>query len=164
MTSNQQGPPARRGRPGPRPRETSVLAWMRLARVYGKVQLRSARHLRPFGLTVAQFDVLAQVGAAEGLSQQDLAERLLVTKGNICGLLDRLERAGLVTRRPDPADRRVNRLVLTPAGAHLYAEAVPVQEALIAEMFSVLPPRDRRTLRTLLRRLDHAISLAGRGN
>src|SRR3712207_5195057 len=98
---------------------------MRLARVYGKVQQQSARHLRRFGLTVAQFDVLAQVGAAEGLSQQDLAARLLVTKGNVCGLLDRLERAGLVTRQPDPADRRVNRLRLTPEGARLYADAVP---------------------------------------
>src|SRR4051812_21975307 len=103
MTADQQGSAARPGRPGPRPRESGVLAWMRLARVYGKVQQRSARHLRPFGLTVAQFDVLAQVGAAAGLSQQELAERLLVTKGNVCGLLDRLERAGLVTRQPDPA-------------------------------------------------------------
>src|SRR5215204_877074 len=76
----------------PRPRQPAVLAWCRLARVYGKAQQHAARHLRPFGLTVAQFDVLAQVGAAEGLSQQDLAERLLVTKGNVCGLIDRLER------------------------------------------------------------------------
>jgi DNA-binding MarR family transcriptional regulator len=141
----------------PRPRQPAVLAWCRLARVYGKAQQHAARHLRPFGLTVAQFDVLAQVGAAEGLSQQDLAERLLVTKGNVCGLIDRLERLGLVARQPDPVDRRVNRLVLTAAGRRLYAEVVPAQEALLAERFAALPAAHQYDLLALLRTLDHAL-------
>ena len=134
------------------------MAWFRLARVYEKVQQESARHLRRFGLTVAQFDVLAQVGSAEGLSQQDLAERLLVTKGNVCGLIDRLERAGLVVRQADRADRRVNRLALTPAGRRLYAETIPAQEALIADIFAALPPAEQHVLLGLLRTVDHALS------
>jgi DNA-binding MarR family transcriptional regulator len=134
-----------------------VLAWLRLARVYAQVQRATAQHLRGHGLTTAQFDVLAQVGAAEGLSQQALAERLLVTKGNICGLVDRLEQAGLVVRQPDPADRRVHRLALTDAGRRLYATVVPAQEALIAELFAPLAPTDQRTLHTLLRRLDQKL-------
>src|SRR5215210_4233725 len=95
-------------------RQASVLAWMRLARVYDKVQRRTQQHLRQFGLTPSQFDVLAQVGSAEGLCQQELAERLLVTKGNVTGLIDRMEQARLMVRRPDPKDRRIHRLELTP--------------------------------------------------
>lgn len=138
-------------------RQTSVLAWMRLARVYDKVQRRTQQHLRRFGLTAAQFDVLAQVGSAEGLCQQDLAERLLVTKGNVCGLIDRMEQAGLVVRRPDAVDRRVHRLELTPDGRRLYAEAVPSQERLIAELLECLDQQEQQALHGLLRRLDRAI-------
>ncbi|HEY7063131.1 MAG TPA: MarR family winged helix-turn-helix transcriptional regulator [Chloroflexota bacterium] len=140
------------------PRQPSLLAWDCLARVYGEVQQHAARHLRRFGLTVAQFDVLAQVGSAEGLSQQDLAARLLVTKGNVCGLIDRLERAGLVCRQPDPLDHRINRLALTPAGRRLYTTAVPAHEAIVADAFAALAPAEQRALLALLRTLDHALS------
>jgi DNA-binding MarR family transcriptional regulator len=131
---------------------------MRLARVYDKVQRRTQQHLRQFGLTPSQFDVLAQVGSAEGLSQQELAERLLVTKGNVCGLIDRMEKAGLMVRRPDPRDRRVHRLELTPEGRRLYAQAVPAQERLIATLLSGLDDEKQRALHSLLRRLDRAIA------
>src|SRR4051794_27427569 len=94
-------------------RQPAVLAWLHLMRVYDKVQRASARHLRRYGLTVPQFDVIAHLGAVAGLRQQDLADRLLVTKGNVCGLIDRLEADGLVERRPDPRDRRAHRLALT---------------------------------------------------
>lgn len=142
-------------RPGRR--QASVLGWLRLARVYGKVGRETGRHLRRFGLTQAQFDVLAQVGAAEGLSQQELARRLLVTKGNVCGLLDRMEVAGLVVRCADPDDRRTHRLELTPRGRILFEQAVPAQERLIAELFGALEPDEQRALHGLLRRLDRAV-------
>src|SRR3712207_8018674 len=57
----------------------------------------------------AQFDVLAHVGAAEGITQQQLADSLLVTKGNIAQLLDRMQKRGLIERRPQG---RINRLFL----------------------------------------------------
>lgn len=71
--------------------DPGVLAWLRLARVYTAIDRRTAQFLRRFDLTTAQFDVIAQVGAHEGLTQQELAEALLVTKGNVTQLLDRLE-------------------------------------------------------------------------
>src|SRR2546421_6367670 len=103
---------------GPTP---AVLAWLRLARVFAKVDRASAEHLRPWGLSVAQFDVLAQVGAAEGLSQQQLAARLLVTKGNVTQLLDRLQRDGLIVRRQEG---RANCLFLTDKGRRLFDTVV----------------------------------------
>src|SRR5215469_17438533 len=111
-------------------RSPTVAIWLRLARVFQKVDHASTEHLRRWDLSVAQFDVLAHIGTAEGLTQQELADSLLVTKGNVCQLLDRMERGGLIVRRQDG---RANRLALTEAGKALFAEVVPAHEAMIAE-------------------------------
>src|SRR5258708_14115900 len=66
--------------------------------------------LTPLGLTLAQFDVLMTLCHGDGITQQDLAERLLVTKANVVGLLDRVSAAGWVERRPHPEDPRVTRV------------------------------------------------------
>ena len=112
-----------------------------------------AGDLGGWGLNLAQFDVLAQVGSAEGLTQQELADSLLVTKGNVCQILDRMESSGLVARRPEG---RANRLFLTDEGRSLYERVVPAHEALIDERFSVLSREEQEKLLELLRKLDHA--------
>jgi polyisoprenoid-binding protein YceI len=114
----------------------------------------STEQMRPFGLSHAQFDVLAQVGAAEGRSQGELAKALLVTKGNICQLLDRMERDGLLRRQQEG---RTNRLFLTERGRLLRDQAVPAQEALIARLFSVLTHEEQVHLLGALRVLDHSL-------
>ena len=132
-------------------------SWMRLARVYGALTHAMGEHLREFGLSPAQFDVLAHVGAAEGRTQQELADALLTTKGNVCQLLDRMEATGLLRRE---REGRVNRLFLTAAGRRVWREVVPAHEAWLAERFAVLEPGERAVLARILRRLDHG--LAGR--
>lgn len=132
----------------------AVLAWMRLAHVFQKVNRASAAYLRAYGLSVAQFDVLAQVGAAEGITQQELADLLLVTKGNICQLLGRMEQRGLIERRQEG---RANRLYLTDSGRRLADKVVAGQEALIGEQFAALAPAEQRQLLALLRKLDHTL-------
>ncbi|HEY7124954.1 MAG TPA: MarR family transcriptional regulator [Ktedonobacterales bacterium] len=135
-------------------RKASVVTWLRLARVFQKIDHASAEHLRAWGLSVAQFDVLAHVGTTEGLTQQELADSLLVTKGNICQLLDRLEHSGLIERRQE---RRTKRLFLTQAGQKLFDDVVPAQERMIASLFSTLAPEEERALLAALRRLDHTL-------
>jgi DNA-binding MarR family transcriptional regulator len=135
-------------------RTPGVLAWLRLARVFEKVDRASAEHLRRWGLSVAQFDVLAQVGATEGLSQQELAAKLLVTKGNVTQLLDRMQRDGLIVRCQEG---RTNCLFLTEKGHRLYEEVVPAQEAFIAARFAPLARREQMQLLGLLRTLDHTL-------
>jgi DNA-binding MarR family transcriptional regulator len=140
-------------------RDPAVLAWLRLVRVYHKVDQASAAQMRswrlPSGqLSVAQFDVLAHIGAAPGLTQQELATALLVTKGNICQLLNRMERDGLIER---VAEGRMNRLYLTPAGRALFDEVVPAHEELISRLFGTLDAGEQATLLRLLRRLDRAL-------
>lgn len=136
-------------------RRQAVATWLRLTHVFQKVDRASVEHLRHWGLSVAQFDVLAQVGAAEGSTQQELADALLVTKGNVCQLLDRMERSGLLQRRQEG---RTNRLFLTDAGRGLYAQVVPAHEAMIAERLAALAPEEQRQLLALLRKLDRALA------
>ncbi len=132
----------------------SVMAWMRLARVFQKIDRASELRLRPWNLNVAQFDVLARVGAAKGITQQELADRLLVTKGNISQLLDRLERRGLLKRCQEG---RTNTLSLTEEGQQLYAQVVPAQEEMVAQHFSALTSQEVNQLLHLLRKLDRSI-------
>ena len=136
-------------------RRPSVLAWLRLLRVTQKVERDLARQLKLWGLNNAQFDVLAHVGAAEGITQQELADSLLVTKGNVAQLLGRMERRGLIERR---SQGRTNRLFLTDEGRRTFTEVVPAHEALIDDRLSVLLEEDQKQLFELLRRLDRALT------
>ena len=126
---------------------------MRLARVFQRVERDSGEHLRGWDLNVAQFDVLAHVVASEGMTQQELADSLLVTKGNVCQLLDRMEGRGWISRRQEG---RANRLFLTDEGRRLFDEVVPGHEALVAERFSALSRGEQEQLHELLRKLDKA--------
>jgi DNA-binding MarR family transcriptional regulator len=135
-------------------RQLAVLCWLRIARIYHQVDADSAQRFRSFDLSTAQFDVLTHIGARAGITQQELAESLLVTKGNISQLISRMERDGLVQRRHEG---RRNCLELTAAGMELYAAAVPAQEAAIDELLGALTPAERRNLLNLLRRLDQSM-------
>lgn len=132
----------------------AVLNWLRLARIYQKLDRATLLLLRPWDLNVAQFDVLTQVGSTQGITQQELADRLLVTKGNISQLLDRMERSGLLQRNHSG---RSNVILLTEVGQQLYAQVVPAQETMIEAQFSPLSHEEQEQLLRLLRKLDHVL-------
>jgi DNA-binding MarR family transcriptional regulator len=136
------------------PEEARVRAWPELVRVVQLIQRRVVAVLTEHELTLPQFDVLATLRFGEGVTQQELAERLLVTKGNVCGVLDRLERLDWVERRPDPNDRRANRLHLTPAGRRKVAAVLPAHDALIADALGGIDAGDVAALRRILWALD----------
>ena len=77
-----------------------------------------------------------------------------MTKSNVCQLLDRMERAGLVERRQQG---RANQLFLTAAGRRLRDRVLPAHEGRIGELFSTLAPEEQVQLLGLLRKLDHAL-------
>ncbi len=93
----------------------AVPAWLRLIRVFQRVDHASQEQLRAWDISVAQFDVIGHVGAAEGMTQQALADRLLVSKGNICQLLDKLEHARLIERRGARTGGPIGSISPTPA-------------------------------------------------
>jgi DNA-binding MarR family transcriptional regulator len=137
-------------------RAAGLLAWMRLARVFQKVDRVATESLRCRQLSPAQVDVLAKVSSTEGISQQELANALLVTKGNVCQLLDKMEASGLLERRPDG---RVNRLFLTEQGRHVHDEIVPKHDAMLAGQFESLSAKEQRELLRLLRQVDRSLSM-----
>lgn len=136
-----------------RARRLGVALWARIARIYSHNMRQAAARLRALDLSVAQFDALAQIGAHEGLTQQELAQRLLVTEGNITQLLDRLQQRGLIARC---REGRLKRLVLTETGRQLRDKAVPGQEWFQADQFAALTPDERRTLLALLGKVQRA--------
>lgn len=136
-----------------RQRRLGVALWTRLAQVYGGNIRLTERRLRATGLSAAQFDALAQIGAHEGMTQRELARRLLVTQGAITQLLDKLEQRGLIRRCPDG---RIKRLVLTDAGRSLRDSVVPGQEQFQAEQFAALTTAEQLTLLALLSKLQRA--------
>ena len=134
-----------------------VRTWLYLIRVVNKTERRLVAQLEQYSLTPAQFDVLAHLQRTPPIVQQQLADRLLVTKGNVVGLLNRMERDGLVTRQPHPEDGRAHLVSLTEQGATLAAQVIPEHEALVAEYLALLPPEDQHSLHDVLRRLNHAL-------
>ena len=131
----------------------AVAAWNRLVRIYQRIDHLSEHHFKAMGLNTAWFDVLARVGAHEGLTQNELAESLLVTKGNISQLVTKLVAEGLLERR---ADGRQQRLHLSPRGRSIADEAVPGQEALLAQSLRALSSEEQTELLRLLRKWEKA--------
>jgi DNA-binding MarR family transcriptional regulator len=139
------------------PDELELRTWTQLMRTSSRMERRLEQALERHGLSIAQFDILATLGFEQGITQQDLAERLLVTKGNICGMIDRMEVNGWVERRPDPGDRRINRLFLTRQGKSKLGQALPQQDALLKQLMTVLNPAEIQSLYQFLDRLDEAV-------
>ena len=118
----------------------ALRVWFRLIRLHTRSRLAIANRLRAFDLSVPQCDVLSTLTEREGLSQQELAARLYVTKGNISGLIDRLVANGLVERRSLAGDRRSHAIHLTPTGRELARRGIEAQKAFVAETFGQIPP------------------------
>ena len=148
--------PRRRTRPAA-DRAAAVGAWVRLLKAQGLV-LRALRRRAPGDLTLSQFDVLAQLfRRPEGMRSSELTRELLVTAGNVTGLVGRMARLGLVQRLADPGDRRAVRLRLTAKGRKLAARTMPRHRDEIARLFSGLPADDLARLRDLLGRLNDSL-------
>lgn len=113
----------------------------------------SQRLFRPQGLTAAQFNVLNLLSAPEltdGLSQRELADRLVVDRSNVTGLVDRMEAAGWVRRADDPGDRRVYRVQLTAAGRKLWQKVAPAYAEVVRQVTARLGERQMRDAVALL--------------
>lgn len=134
----------------PAPNELAVRVWFRFVRLETRMNTAITDRLREIGLSVPQCDVLTTLTEAEGVSQQELAKRLYVTKGNISGLLDRLETAALVERRPAAADRRQYSIYLTDTGRSMAEKAIALQHQLISATLGRLPIDDLSRLEGLL--------------
>jgi DNA-binding MarR family transcriptional regulator len=128
--------------------------WLQMIRTFWTLQSKVEDSLKKHKLTLAQFDLLAMLLGLEGLNQQELADKLAVTKGNMVGLVNRLSRRGFVRRVPSRKGRRANVIRLTAAGRKLVKAALPDHLRLVSAMLSPLTSSEQEKLWTLLRRLD----------
>jgi len=124
--------------------------WFRFVRLNRRVSAAVATEMKSLGLSIPQFDLLSTLTEQEGLTQQVLAARLYVTKGNVSGLVDRLVEAGLVERRASPGDRRSHALHLTREGRRLAERAMAAQADYVRETLGRLPASDLVTLERLV--------------
>lgn len=131
--------------------------WIRLLKSHNLIVGELRKRLQD-KCTFPQFDVLAQLAREpDGTSMMELSRRLLVSAGNTTGVVDRLERDGLVRRQQDPRDRRVTRIRLTPRGRAFAQLLVPRHGRDVGEILGVLQPREQRLLRDLLGRLNRRL-------
>lgn len=135
------------------PDNIALSVWIRMLKAHNLVFRQARTAMAPY-CTMAQFDVIAQLSREkDGTTPAELSRRLLVTAGNLTGLLDRIEKAGLVKRRPDPQDRRVTRVHLTNKGRELAKKVIPIHAKDIQEIISGLNMNELKHLRQLLEKL-----------
>jgi DNA-binding MarR family transcriptional regulator len=137
--------------------QLALSVWVRLLKAHG-LMLREVRRRVPVSLTLPQFDVLAQLHRREaGMTPGELTRELLVTAGNVTGIVERLVRLGLAERRPVPQDRRAVRVRLTARGRQLMRRMIPRHRRDVAVLLARVPPDDLARLRDLLGNLARLI-------
>jgi DNA-binding MarR family transcriptional regulator len=126
--------------------------WLRMLSCTVRVEDEIRSRLRTsFGITLPRFDLMAQLERqVEGLRMGELSKRMMVTGGNVTGIVDQLEKEGLVERVADPQDKRAFVVRLTKAGRRAFAEMAAVHEGWVAELFAGIPARDKATMIALL--------------
>lgn len=122
-----------------------------------------AGRIRPLGLAPGQFPALLELWETDGLSQRDLVDRIDVEQATLANTLARMERDGLITRRPHPDDGRVQQIWLTDLARSLEA---PATEAAHAQNRAALEEMTQAERAELLRLMGLAIKSlrARRGN
>ncbi|HEY3346547.1 MAG TPA: MarR family transcriptional regulator [Nitrospirota bacterium] len=109
--------------------------------------------LEPYHITPPQFSILAFLWKEDGQSQAELSEHSQIDRTTIVGLIDRLERDGLVERHQHDTDRRANRIMLTQKGRALEGELPPIALEVTTEFAKNISGQDIADLRRILHKL-----------
>jgi len=125
-----------------------------LARTCKLLRARAHTRLEDVGLYRGQQFVLFVLWENEGLSHSGLAERILVSPATTTNLLNRMEKAGLVERRPDPDDQRVSRVYLTDAGRSIRATAEATWQQIDEQVLAGFSSEERDLLERFLLRIQ----------
>lgn len=126
--------------------------WLRLLTCTTMIETEIRRRMRErFDITLPRFDLMAQLERTpEGMTLGELSKRMMVSNGNVTGLVDRLVTEGLLQRRQSDTDRRAHYVSLTAAGRRAFAAMADEHEDWVADLFADLAPRELEALMTLL--------------
>lgn len=141
----------------------SVELLLNLVHSYSVLSTSFDRFLAGYDMTRAAFGVLMILSRSESESckQNDISKLMLVSRANITGLVDGLAKAGLVERKDDQADRRVNIVAILPKGKILLEKILPIYYAYVARISSKLTVSEKKQLKDLLIKLRNGINEAG---
>lgn len=160
--------PAQKTARADEPQKLAVRAWVRILAVQ-KRALATIRDDLEREMTLPRFDLLSNLVKENGQTLASLSRNLLVTAGNITGLVDRAARDGLVERRADPGDRRAWRVHVTPKGQRVYRDAERRHAVKVRAVFDGLTRTEMTALIHLLDKIRGTLrppeappSLAGR--
>src|SRR5262245_35226318 len=136
----------------PSDHKNELRLWLRLFTCKTLIEGEVRRRLRDsFDMTLPRFDLMAQLDKApNGMKLGELSQRLMVSNGNITGLVDRLVEQGLLDRQAAPNDRRAQLVRLSPDGRRLFRSMAAAHEEWVAEAFADLAPGEIETLMRLL--------------
>lgn len=141
----------------PEGEERALRLWIALARCYSTFSRAVAGKVQEYGLTTPQFGILEALHHLGPLSLGELADKLLVTGGNVTYVMDRLEEQGLVFRERSPEDRRIITAKLTAKGKALIAQVFPGHRTYIESLARHLSLDEQEEMRTLLKKLGRAV-------
>ena len=131
--------------------------WVALARCYNSFAQATDEHVKEFGLTSPQFGVLEALAHLGPLRMCDIGAKLLMSGANVTGVVDRLEKKGLVRRVVETDDRRTFHIHLTDEGAKFIAKIFPRLAEEIEKLGASLSSKERKTLTELLKKLGVSI-------
>ena len=139
--------------------------WLRLLRASRAIEAELRARLREeFATTLPKFDVMAALARrSAGMTMTELSRFLMVSNGNVTGIIDRLAAEGMVVRLAHQGDRRATFVRLTPKGAQQFAAMAKAHEAWIVELLAGVGREDTDTLVGLLGALS-APAHGGRQN
>lgn len=133
--------------------------WLRALALTNVVEKRVRTRLREeFDATLPRFDVMAALHEApDGMNMGEVSRRLMVSNGNVTGVMARLEEEGLVRRRAKDGDRRTQIVRLTDAGRESFEEMAVAHSAWISAMFSALTADEVESLDRLLKHAKNSV-------
>lgn len=136
--------------------------WLRLLTCRTMIETEIRRRLRDrFGVTLPRFDLMAQLDKApDGLTLSEVSRRMMVSNGNLTGLVERLVASGHLVRAPSPRDRRSHVVRLTDAGRGDFIVMAAAHEGWVAELVSGLGAPGTAGLMTLLGRAKSSVRTA----
>jgi DNA-binding MarR family transcriptional regulator len=142
-----------------------IRTWLALFSAVKQIEAVVRINLREsFDSTLPRFDLLSQLyRTPEGMTMGELSNRLMVTNGNVTGLIARLAGEGLVERLQDSGDRRIQRVRLTPKGRQMFGTMAPVNQAWVSAVMADLTEDEMRQLHGLLGKLKASVSASPNG-
>ncbi|HTV71532.1 MAG TPA: MarR family transcriptional regulator [Rhizobiaceae bacterium] len=132
--------------------------WIAMVRAEKAVVRELTKALAPFDLKLAQLDVLMNLYRHPGMSQHDVARKLLVGRSNITMLLPQLETQGLLRRESDQKDKRIMRLYLTEEGEMRLMKALKVYTELIEKVMAQSTPAQCDAMGEQMRRIEEMLN------